>query len=150
MIYVIGSLRNPRVPQVAADLRFDGHEVFDDWFAAGPEADDHWQRYEQARGHTLEMALDGHAAQHVFKYDKSHLDRCEAAVLVLPAGKSGHLELGYVRGQRKPIYILLDKEPERYDVMYAFADLATTDFDKLRLHLKSKLSRQTAFPYEGY
>ncbi len=49
------------------------------------------------------------------------MDRCASALLVLPAGKSGHLELGYAIGSGKKGYILLDKEPERYDVMYAFA-----------------------------
>jgi nucleoside 2-deoxyribosyltransferase len=40
---------------------------------------------------------------------------------VMPAGKSGHIELGYAVGQGKPGYILLEKEPERWDLMYAFA-----------------------------
>ena len=39
-LYVIGSLRNPAVPQVAKRLREAGFLVFDDWYAAGPEADD--------------------------------------------------------------------------------------------------------------
>jgi len=36
-------------------------------------------------------ALKGYAADHVFEFDKHHLDRCDTAILVLPAGKSGHL-----------------------------------------------------------
>lgn len=120
-VYLIGSLRNDYVPTVAHGLRLAGWDVFDDWYAAGPRADDHWQEYEQERGHTFIEALDGHAARHVHEYDKSHLDRCDIGVLVLPAGKSGHLELGYMAGQGKPVFILLDKEPERYDVMYRFA-----------------------------
>jgi nucleoside 2-deoxyribosyltransferase len=39
----------------------------------------------------------------------------------MPAGKSGHLELGYVSGKGKPTYVLFDHEPERWDVMYQFA-----------------------------
>ena len=41
--------------------------------------------------------------------------------MLMPAGKSGHLELGYARGKNKPGFILFDKEPERVDVMYQFA-----------------------------
>ena len=41
--------------------------------------------------------------------------------MVMPAGKSGHLELGYMLGQGKKGYILFDKEPDRWDVMYQFA-----------------------------
>ncbi len=120
-VYIIGSLRNPAVPETAAKLRDFGFDVFDDWYAAGPEADDKWREYERNRGRSYEDALKGYAAQHVFQYDRSHLDRCEAAILVLPAGRSGHLELGYFIGQGKPGYILLDGEYDRWDVMYAFA-----------------------------
>lgn len=136
-IYLIGSLRNPAVPQFAKELREDGHEVFDDWYAAGPEADDYWQRYEQAKGHDYRQALNGYAANHVFEYDRSHLDRCGTGVLVLPAGKSGHLELGYMIGQGKPAYILLDKEPERFDVMYRFATGVTNSKEELREWLRN-------------
>lgn len=120
-VYLIGSLRNAQVPVLAAKLRAERHEVFDDWYAAGPEADDYWMQYEKDRGHTFTQALKGHAAQHVFEYDKSHLDRSGVAVLVLPAGKSAHLEFGYMIGSGKEGYILMDGEPERYDVMYKFA-----------------------------
>ena len=121
-LYLIGSLRNPEVPALAERLRTHGHDVFDDWFAAGPEADDWWQKYEQARGHTYAQGLSNFAADHVFKFDKHHLDKADGGVLLLPAGKSGHLELGYLIGQGKPCYILLaSKEPERWDVMYKFA-----------------------------
>ena len=40
-IYTIGSLRNEKVPLIANALRDAGHEVFDDWYGAGPEADDY-------------------------------------------------------------------------------------------------------------
>ena len=120
-IYLIGSLRNPEVPLIARYLRKRGFEAYDDWYSPGPEADDRWQAYEKKRGRTFDEALQGWHARQVFEMDKRHLDRCDAGVLILPAGKSGHLELGYVAGQGKPVYILLDKEPERYDCMYGFA-----------------------------
>lgn len=121
MIYVIGSLRSPRVPEVAAKLREAGFDVFDDWYAAGPEADDYWQAYEKARGHNFAEALRGYAATNVFEFDKRNLERADAVVLVLPAGKSGHLELGWCLGRGKPGYIVYGEEPERFDVMYKFA-----------------------------
>lgn len=122
-IYLIGSLRNENIPTISHDLRLAGHEVFDDWYAAGPEADDYWRDYERGRGHDLRTALKGYAAQHVFEFDKRHLDRCDSAVLALPAGRSGHLELGYAAGRGKDCAILMEGEPDRYDVMYQFANL---------------------------
>ncbi len=121
-LYLIGSLRNPRVPEISKAIRDLGYDVFDDWFAAGPHADDAWRDYEKARGHLLPEALEGYAARHVFEFDKHHLETSTVVVLVLPAGKSGHLELGWALGRRKYGFILLDEDPNRYDVMYAFAN----------------------------
>lgn len=119
MIYLTGSLRNPRIPVVAQHLRAAGFgEVFDDWYSAGPEADDKWRDYEKGRGHSFVQALQGHAAKHVCSYDEFHLRRCDVAVLLLPAGKSAHMELAFARGMGKKGYIVLDKDPDRFDVMY--------------------------------
>ena len=121
VVYLIGSLRNPKITELAKSIRKVGFEVFDDWMAAGPTADDAWRDYEKQRGHSYGEALCGHAAKHVFAFDYKHLLRCDIAVLLMPAGKSGHLELGWCLGKGKPGFILFDKEPERYDVMYQFA-----------------------------
>ena len=138
-IYLIGSLRSPKVPEVAQKLRAAGHIVFDDWFAAGPEADDYWQKYEQERGHNYKQGLAGYAAHHVFNFDKHHLDTNDLAVLMLPAGKSGHLELGYMIGTGKPGYILFDDEmPDRWDVMYLFAAGVFFNIEELLKEIEGK------------
>lgn len=121
-VYLVGSLRNPRIPQIAYGLRQAGLTVFDDWYAAGDRADDAWQAYETAKGHTYAEALNGLAAHHVFQFDRTHLALADIVVLVTPAGKSGHLELGWALGKGKKGYILLDAPVERFDVMYKFAD----------------------------
>lgn len=130
MIYLIGSLRNPQVPAIANRLRVEGFEVFDDWYAAGPEADDKWRDYEKGKGHSFVEALEGEAAKNVFMFDKRHLERAQQVVLALPAGKSGHLELGWALGRGVPGYVLLDN-PERWDVMYQFATKVVTSIDEL-------------------
>jgi len=134
-IYLIGSLRNPEVPDLAIRIRELGFVVFDDWFAAGPEADDKWRDYEKSRGRTYREALDGLAADHVYNFDLKHLNDCDIAILHLPAGKSGHLELGYVIGRGKKGFILLDT-PDRWDVMYKFAHGVFHSTEELLLELK--------------
>ena len=122
-IYIIGSLRNPCIPQVAKAIReaIPYAEVFDDWYAAGPEADDYWKKYEQERGRSYQEALQGHAAKNVFAFDKRNIDEATDVVLVMPAGKSGHLEFGYSVGQGKNSHVLLEPDVDRWDVMYQFA-----------------------------
>lgn len=130
-IYLIGSLRNPEIPGIADQIQnLVGVSVFADWFAAGPEADDYWKRYEEARGWSYQDALRRPAAKNVFEFDKRHLEAASAVVLALPAGKSGHMELGWCLGKGKPGFILLDN-PDRWDVMYQFANGVTDDIEQL-------------------
>jgi hypothetical protein len=131
IIYLIGSLRNDLIPKIANELEAAGLEVFSDWFAGGREADDEWMRYEKARGRTHRQALEGYNAAHVFDYDKRHLDRADAGVLVMPAGKSGHLEMGYLVGCKKPTAILFTEEPDRWDIMHLFATYHCWSIDEL-------------------
>ena len=120
-IYLIGSLRNKQIPHLGNALRDLGFDVVDDWHGTGYEADTKWMEYEQIRGRSYKEALQGLAAQHIFQFDKHHLDTSDFVVMLLPAGRSGHLEFGYAIGQGKSGYILFDEEPDRYDVMYQFA-----------------------------
>lgn len=121
------------IPTLASNLRetLENWEVFDDWYAAGPEADDFWRAYEQSRGHNYEVSLEGYAARHVFEFDKHHLDTSSAGILVLPAGRSGHLELGYLAGRSAYTAILLDGDYDRWDVMYAFANRVTRNLEEI-------------------
>lgn len=121
LVYVVGSMRNPQVPMLAKQLRVDGFDVFDDWYSPGPQADDKWQEYEKARGRSYEEALEGWHAKNVFAFDDFNLNRAHAGVLVYPAGKSGHLELGKLAGRGIPTWILADGQPKRYDIMTQFA-----------------------------
>jgi len=140
-IYLIGSLRNTKIPAIGKQLRTCGYDVFDDWYGAGHEADDMWQSYEEIRGRGYAEALDGHAAGNIFEFDKHHIDRCDVGLLVLPAGKSGHLELGYMVGSGKECFVLFPEEPERWDVMYRFAKGVFFDLDELTKELKRRFPK---------
>jgi hypothetical protein len=137
-LYLIGSLRNPKIRGMANEIRKEGWDVYDDWHSPGPEADDWWQKHEKERGRSYKEALEGFHAKQVFHFDKFHLDRCKVAVLVLPAGRSCHLEFGYIIGKGKAGYILFEEEPDRYDVMYRFATGVFFEFDDLLLALKGE------------
>ena len=129
-IYLIGSLANPNIPHFANELRAEGYEVFDEWWSPGPLADAYLLDYAKKRGLNYRDTLNTYAAKHIFEFDKHHIDRCDIVVMLMKAGKSGHLELGYAIGTGKPGFILFDKEPERVDVMYQFAtDLFFTKED---------------------
>lgn len=131
-IYLAGSLRNPLIPSIATQVEvLTGLPVFSDWFAAGPNADDSWKEYEQALGYTYSEALKRPAAVNVYEFDKRNIDASDIMVLVYPAGKSGHLELGYHLGKGKRGYILGDGQQDRWDVMLQFATGYARTIDEL-------------------
>lgn len=147
-VYIAGSLRGPMVPEVANRVKAAGHDVFADWYSPGPHADDAWQEYERTRGRTYRDAIYGAHAQHVFAFDKRHLDECTVGVLVMPAGKSAHIELGYLAGTGKRTFVLFDEEPERYDLMYLFADYVCFSIDELLHELEHPRGRP--LPASGF
>ena len=130
-IYLIGSLRNENVPIVGDKIRGQGFDVFDEWYSAGRIADDSFKDYFKQRGISYPEALKSYAARHIFEFDRRHLDRCDGAVLVCPAGRSGHMELGYMVGRNKPTFVLMDSDEDRWDLMYQFTNGIFFDIDKL-------------------
>lgn len=115
---------------MAHALRHRGWDVFDDWIASGSQADVEWTRYEKARGRDFVDALDGEHAHNVFEFDYEHLMMADTVVMVLPAGKSAHLEIGFAVGAGKSTHVILDKEPEKYDIMYRFVDQVWRSVDE--------------------
>lgn len=146
VLYLIGSLRNARIPELASRIRADNPdtEVFDDWYAAGPEADDYWKRYEQERSRTYQQALEGYAAKNVFNFDRNNLRRATHALLVLPAGKSGHMEIMYAAyGVGARAAILLDPDDVRWDVMYQFIPTILNNDEEINGWLQSSQEQNT-------
>ena len=143
--YLIGSLRNPKIPLIGNKLREAKIDIFDEWHDAGPEADDYWKKDQQARGRTYIEALASYAADHVYNFDKYHLDRCDGCILILPAGRSCHMEFGYVIGSGKRGYVLFDKDTDRWDVMYKFATGLFFDIEELIKKLKEPRPRDLEY-----
>ena len=138
MIYVASSWRNAIQPEVVSVLRERGYEVFDfrnpregDRGFHWSEIDPNWQdwtsrEYIKALDHPL--AVTGLAC------DFDAMKRCDACVLVLPCGRSSHLEAGWFVGAGKPVFILLyDGEPE---LMYGMADGLCVSIQELLTDLK--------------
>lgn len=137
IVYLLGSLKNRKmIIPIAKDLRKLGFkEVFEDWIAPGPEADDFWRDYEKERGRDYSKALKGWAGKHIFEFDSFHIERSDIGIMCMPCGKSGHLEFGDILGSGKRGYILFDGEPKRWDVMYQFADGIYFDYKDLKTEL---------------
>lgn len=138
-VYIIGSLRNEKIPHIANTIRTAGFDVFDDWFSPGPKTDEYWRGYEAVRGRTYEEAINGQHAEAAFGLDLRNLMSHPIGVLVLPAGKSGHMEFGtYCQRPGRYGYVLFEEMPKRYDLMYKLANGLFFDQDKLVAYLKGR------------
>ena len=137
VIYLIGALKNKKVPLLGIELRKMGFDVFDSWYSAGYEADDKWKEHSQLKGQTYKESLKDYAAQHVFNFDLEHLNNCDFGILQMPIGKSGCIEAGYLIGHGKKVFVYYEKEPEedRWDVMMNFMTDVCIGFDELKKEL---------------
>lgn len=125
-IYVASSWRNPLQPEVVRFLRDSGFEVYDfrnptshfNWSNIDP----HWLQW---TADEYIAALNHPLAEKGFAQDMAALNRCDVCVLVLPCGRSAHLELGYATGRGKST-IVLTRDGEEPELMAKMAGLVTT------------------------
>ena len=118
-IYVASSWRNDIQPKVVDALRHSGHEVYDfrnpapedgNFGFSWSEIDIHWKAWSPEE---YRAALDHPIAKKGFACDFGAMKWADTFVLVLPCGRSAHLEMGWACGMGKQTLVLLDSmEPE--------------------------------------
>ena len=81
--------------------------------------------------------------QRAFREDKKWLDWADTVVMLMPCGRSSHLEGGYAKGQGKRLYLYGQFPKGEFDVMYGLADglIRTEDKPWLVKLLKNKMSQ---------
>lgn len=131
-IYVASSWRNKMQPAIVTALRKLGHEVYD---FRNPESGNHGFNWSEIDGGWIHWTLDQYVdaleheiAKDGFNFDMNGLLACDALVLLLPCGRSAHLEAGWAKGAGKKLYILM-MEKEEPELMYKMADRIFTTFD---------------------
>jgi hypothetical protein len=139
-IYVASSWRCSRQPLVVEALRADGHQVYDFRHPTADSAGFSWHELDPTipRGpanldlpaHMIRRMLAHPVAGHGFEQDMGALRACDICVLVLPCGRSAHLEAGWAAGAGKLLVVLLDDgEP---DLMWKMADILCVNVAELR------------------
>lgn len=131
-VYVASSWRNELQPEVVSALRHAGHEVYD--FKNPREGDHgfHWTdvgmpSYDRATNSVVPVGeylvgIEHPIALAGFQSDFDAMRWADTCVLVLPCGRSAHLELGWFVGQGCPTAILLDGPEVVPELMYRMVD----------------------------
>ena len=132
-IYVASSWRNDSQPAVVELLRLLGNEVYDfknprpgdngfHWSEIDPEwLDWHPAHFRDALRHPIAGAG--------FKSDFDAMEWADTFVLLLPCGRSAHLEAGWAIGAGKPTCIVLHEDKFEPELMYLMAAEIVTDVE---------------------
>lgn len=145
-IYLASSWRNQKQPEIVKALRGFGHEVYDfrnpkegDVGFSWDQVDPNWKNWSIEEYAELLRSDDRCIAG--FKLDIDALNWCDTCVLLLPCGKSAHLELGYAAGQGKRTVVFFDPETWKgghdnielmYLMCYSFVDNIDSLLDVLK------------------
>ena len=112
-LYVASSWRNPIYPGVIQSLREAGHECYDFRNPEGgtgfgwSQIDEHWKNW--SLGQYAE-ALKHEIAGAGFHSDFDAMKWAEQLVLVLPSGRSAHVEAGWAAGANKKVHVYIPEE----------------------------------------
>ena len=126
-IYIASSWKNQKaVIELAEYLERYGFEVDAFCRANDKRYVFHWSELvddedELANYDAIEMLADTRT-QRAFKEDRRWLDWSDCVIMLMPCGRSSHLEAGYAKGQGKLLYIYGAFPKGEFDVMYGFAN----------------------------
>ena len=122
-IYLATSWKNEHYERVLKLLTDKGYEVYDFrkdgfyWEKVGLDTTRYWSMEDYYK------ALQHNEAFRSFHRDVNALDNADICVLLLPSGRSSHLEAGYAIGQCKKVIIYFDLAEQDFqpDLMYKWA-----------------------------
>jgi hypothetical protein len=123
-VYVASSWRNPHYERVIGMIRDLGHQVWDwrnpptggngfSWQEVGREGYRHGDRVTLGEWRAM---LTHPIAGAGFASDLAGMNWCDVGVLLHPAGRSAHLEAGWLAGRGKKVHVLV-LEPTEPDLM---------------------------------
>lgn len=144
-IYVASSWRNEYQQEVVRTLRINDYDVYDFKNPAPGDHGFHWSDIDPAwREWSVQQYVEGlkhPLAERGYGKDFRAMIWADVCVLLLPCGRSAHLEAGYFVGAGKPLLILVSViEPE---LMYKMADSVHAEIGSLLSRLK-ELREQVA------
>jgi len=132
-IYVASSWRNQYQPNVVEVLRRCGHQVYDfrnPPYSTGFQWNDIGLNL-PCTAYDYRLALQKHPrAAQGFNADFSAMRWADVGLLVLPCGRSAHLELGWMAGAGKRT-IILTRDGEEPELMAMLTDHICIDLDEV-------------------
>ena len=137
-IYIASSWKNQQaVLELAETLELHGFEVDAFCRATDQRYAFHWSEFMDDKIELLKYDavsfINDPKVQRAFAEDKKWLDWSDTVIMLMPCGRSSHLEAGYAKGQGKRLFIYGEFLKGEFDVMYGFAEglFRTEELDHL-------------------
>lgn len=134
-VYVASSWRCEQHPLAVDVLRELGHEVYDfrnpragSTGFAWSDVDPNWLAWQPR---PFREALEHPIARSGFTSDFEAMKWADIFVLVLPCGRSAHLEAGWAIGAGKPTCLVLHEDKFEPELMYLMADNISCDLGEM-------------------
>jgi len=143
-IYVASSWRNEARQQATVRaLRDAGHVVYDFRNPAPGDTGFGWRQCATAEQLKDPRAFRDEVLTHPralagYGLDMNGLRTADATVLVLPCGRSAHLELGYAVGAKQRTLVLLDDPMSEPELMYLMCSDICVSLDEVVEKLRTK------------
>ena len=152
-IYLASSWRNQHQEKILVKLRDAGHQVYDfknpdhDHFCDDPfpsiscggfswtNINPNWQNWTNQE-YIKHLTTNPVAAQGFLK-DFRAMQWADTCVLLLPCGRSAHIEAGYFVGANKRLIILMAEEEQEPELMYLMANHICTNIGETLRILKA-------------
>lgn len=143
MIYLASSWKNKYYPDVLAALRAAGHEVYN-FRSPHDDPNEKGFTWQQVDANCMDWTAEEYQrnlrhplAEQQFKNDLEAMEACDTCVLVLPCGRSAHMEAGWFAGKGKRVMVLItDQDSFEPELMYKLFTGVCKDVPELLEMLK--------------
>ncbi len=142
-IYIASSWKNKYQQQLVEDLRKRGHKVYDFKHPYGRNDVPVWETVsvtQNLRSAYVEKCLKGKDFKRML-LDRQSIKRFEehfaamqdadTCILLLPAGRSSHIEAGHMNGMGKRVFVMDTSKEVTPELMYLALDDYFFDFEEL-------------------
>lgn len=142
-IYISSSWKNLYQPILVDELRARGHQVYDFRHPSGRDDHNVWESVSEKYGlgakyysgtlsayEYYQMLLDEDCHSR-FKDHFDAMNDADTCILLLPCGRSSHIEAGYMSGAGKRVFVMDTSREVIPELMYLALDDYFFDFDEL-------------------
>ena len=142
-IYIASSWRNGFQQQLVQELRKRGHKVYDFRHPYGRNDAPVWESVsitQNLRSAYKEKCLNGKDFKRMlldrlsverFNEHFSAMQDADTCILLLPAGRSSHIEAGHMNGMGKRVFVMDTSKEVTPELMYLALDDYFSDFEEL-------------------